>query len=328
MAGHAVFIILGVVWTFATLSYFLFTPSNIHISSKFNDKEGYWGTPDAEFNWCENNYVYSYYIAELWNTITSASYVLCSCLICLLYWNLLSKDLMILNLATVFVGIGSILFHGTLRYSMQLLDELPMFWLSFLSSISFYWRNHPFIVMNVKQLYYKTTSNFIMILLSIIASFGIILTDKRHSSSFIVYLHYMSRNILVIGFLIFFLYDFVAAVNVTHEIDNYYRSQNEKRNKNVLIYYKYCFSFLTIAMICWIIDNFFCHILQNLPFGLAYPHLHSIGWHLGTTGGTYMLFLIIICHRSVIINKETIQHKYFLGVFPYISTVNVDKKID
>ena len=39
------------------------------------------------------------------------------------------------------IGIGSILFHGTLRYMFQLSDEVPMFWLSFLSAIAYYYRH-------------------------------------------------------------------------------------------------------------------------------------------------------------------------------------------
>jgi len=337
MASQAIFVILSVVWTFATLSYFLFTPSNIDKSSKQHDKEGYWGNPDAEFNWCEDNYIHSYYVAELWNTITSSLYIVCSCLTSTLYWKLMSIDLIVLNILTIFVGIGSILFHATLRYSMQLFDELPMFWLSFLSSITFYWRDKPLIILNAKQLYYNTKINFAMITFSILTSLCVIFTDKQHSSPFIVSLHYFSRNILVVGFLLCFLYDFMAAVNITHEIDDFYQSENKLQsqpqcnknnidNKNILVYYKYCFSCLTIAMICWIIDNFFCHKLRNLPFGLGYPHLHAFGWHLGTTGGMYMLCLIIVCHRCVMVRKEVIQHKYFMYLFPYISFVDAAGK--
>ncbi|MEC7934119.1 MAG: ceramidase domain-containing protein, partial [Pseudomonadota bacterium] len=32
---------------------------------------GYWPAPTADFDWCELNYVYTPYIAELWNSVTS-----------------------------------------------------------------------------------------------------------------------------------------------------------------------------------------------------------------------------------------------------------------
>jgi len=318
---------VSIIWIFATTSYFIFPPTNIHISSKFNDKPGYWGIPDAEFNWCEDNYVHSYYIAEFWNTVTSFSYVLIGLILYGLYWKMMPKDLIILNFINICVGIGSMLFHGSLRYYMQLLDELPMFWLSFLSSISFYSRNKPLMHHNIKQLYYETKTNFVMIVFSVITTLCILISKKNHSLAFVVYFHYTSRNILVVGFLIGFLYICIAAVNCTYEIDNYYSKNQNNKNDNATIYYKYCLSLFGIAMMCWITDNFCCHVLQTLPFGIMYPHLHAIGWHLGTAIGTYMLFLIFICHQAVIFDKQNIQHKYFLGFFPYISKIEKNKKL-
>merc|ERR1711934_283612 len=33
--------------------------------------QGYWGDPTSSIDWCESNYVVSFYIAEFWNTISS-----------------------------------------------------------------------------------------------------------------------------------------------------------------------------------------------------------------------------------------------------------------
>ena len=90
---------------------------------------GYWGKPTSTIDWCEKNYVTSYYLAEFWNTITNLGmiippvygiidslrqgfelrYTLCYALLLL-------------------TGIGSWMFHMTLLFEMQLLDELPMVW--------------------------------------------------------------------------------------------------------------------------------------------------------------------------------------------------------
>ena len=37
--------------------------------------EGYWGPVTSSIDWCEENYVQSYYIAEFWNTITNAGFI-------------------------------------------------------------------------------------------------------------------------------------------------------------------------------------------------------------------------------------------------------------
>merc|ERR1712194_611294 len=39
------------------------------------------------------------------------------------------------------------------------------------------------------------------------------------------------------------------------------------------------FIMFVAAVICWLIDNYYCPLLQNLPLGLPYPHLH-MWWHL------------------------------------------------
>ncbi|KAF9112263.1 Alkaline ceramidase 3 [Mortierella sp. AM989] len=89
------------------------------------DKIGYWSPNTASVDWCENNYVVSYYIAEFWNTISSLFIILLGELG--LYLCPTKERRFKVAFRTIsIVGIGSTLFHGTLRHKMQLLDELPM----------------------------------------------------------------------------------------------------------------------------------------------------------------------------------------------------------
>ncbi|KAF8941140.1 Alkaline ceramidase 3 [Dissophora ornata] len=89
------------------------------------DKIGYWSPNTASVDWCENNYVVSYYIAEFWNTISSLFIVFLGELG--LYLCPTKERRFKVTFRTIsIVGIGSTLFHGTLRHKMQLLDELPM----------------------------------------------------------------------------------------------------------------------------------------------------------------------------------------------------------
>ena len=83
-------------------------------------------------DWCEQNYILSEYVAEYWNTLTG----LCLILSGIWYYknysswineNHLHKYTFIrISALLVFVGIGTMLFHSTLYYPFQLLDELPM----------------------------------------------------------------------------------------------------------------------------------------------------------------------------------------------------------
>ncbi|TPX17418.1 uncharacterized protein E0L32_003061 [Thyridium curvatum] len=90
-------------------------------------RDGFWGEQTSTLNWCEEDYNITKYCAEFVNTVTNVMFL----------W-LGSKgirDCLTYPYSTVFivgfigymvVGMGSIAFHTTLKYSMQLADELPM----------------------------------------------------------------------------------------------------------------------------------------------------------------------------------------------------------
>jgi len=101
--------------------------------------DGYWGDTTATLDWCEQNYEVSWYIAEFWNTVTNLSMIIPP------LWGMykclqrgLETRYLVSFAALLLVGIGSTMFHMTLQYSMQLLDEIPMVW----SSCAFIYCQH------------------------------------------------------------------------------------------------------------------------------------------------------------------------------------------
>jgi len=89
----------------------------------------FWGPPTASVDWCEKNYEVCHFIAEFWNTITS-SFISVLGLVGL-YLTLrerIEKRFAVLYVGIVVVGLGSVVFHGALHLTGQLLDELPMIW--------------------------------------------------------------------------------------------------------------------------------------------------------------------------------------------------------
>jgi len=78
----------------------------------------------SSINWCELDYVNSEFIAEYWNTLTGL--FLCASSIYASIKNNGYKSLYYSNILLFFVGIGTMMFHGTLIYIWQLLDEIPM----------------------------------------------------------------------------------------------------------------------------------------------------------------------------------------------------------
>jgi len=86
---------------------------------------GYWGEVDALHTFCEPNYASSAFVAEFWNSLGSAVYCFAA------LSGLVSTAGMVWQVrcgwwALLLTGLGSITFHGTMRYNAELLDELPM----------------------------------------------------------------------------------------------------------------------------------------------------------------------------------------------------------
>ncbi|KAK3902726.1 ceramidase-domain-containing protein [Staphylotrichum tortipilum] len=90
-------------------------------------REGFWGEQTSTLNWCEEDYNITFYCAELVNTLTNLVFM----------WlgfkglrNVLayahSRVSILVFLGYLVVGLGSMAFHTTLKYEMQLADELPM----------------------------------------------------------------------------------------------------------------------------------------------------------------------------------------------------------
>ncbi|KAI9749938.1 MAG: pre-mRNA-splicing factor prp46 [Chaenotheca gracillima] len=90
-------------------------------------QEGYWHPVTSTINWCEEDYYATIYSAEIVNTVTNLLFMY------LAYKGFRScqreKHDLIFNIGFVgyfLVGAGSLMFHATLKYPWQLVDELSM----------------------------------------------------------------------------------------------------------------------------------------------------------------------------------------------------------
>jgi dihydroceramidase len=78
--------------------------------------------------WCEGpKYSHSDYIAEFWNSVSG----ICLCISAIVFYINFNRTQYYSSLSNAnnhlfIVGIGTILFHGTLLYVFQLFDEMPM----------------------------------------------------------------------------------------------------------------------------------------------------------------------------------------------------------
>ncbi|KAJ1333743.1 dihydroceramidase [Microdochium nivale] len=94
--------------------------------------EGFWGPKTVTLNFCEEDYVITHYIAELCNTLTNFLFVVLGVRglkMCLKYQH--APIFVVAFLGYMTVGIASTLFHASLKYWMQLADELSMIYTTF-----------------------------------------------------------------------------------------------------------------------------------------------------------------------------------------------------
>ncbi|BBN02119.1 dihydroceramidase [Marchantia polymorpha subsp. ruderalis] len=94
---------------------------------------GYWGPVTASTEWCEKNYEISHYVGEFFNTISNVPMILLALIgLCSTIGQSFEKRFSVLHLSSIVIGIGSILFHASLKYGQQQSDETPMVWLMLL----------------------------------------------------------------------------------------------------------------------------------------------------------------------------------------------------
>lgn len=75
------------------------------------------------------NYEVTMYIAEFWNSVSNLFFIIPPLAVCIKLWRRNVERVYILALIYMaFTGIGSFAFHATLKYPMQLWDELSMVW--------------------------------------------------------------------------------------------------------------------------------------------------------------------------------------------------------
>ena len=108
----------------------------------YKDIVGYWGPVDALHTFCEPKYVTHPKAAEFYNSIGSLIY----CVAALAGLRATSGMVWQVTVgwwSILVVGIGSTLFHLTMRYHMELLDELPMLLLIACAILGFHGA-HPY----------------------------------------------------------------------------------------------------------------------------------------------------------------------------------------
>jgi len=256
---------------------------------------GFWGTRTAAVDWCEPNYTWSFYIAEFFNTITSLpAFFLAMYGMYLTYKYGYDKRFFVVNAMVGMVGLGSAAFHGTLLYTGQILDELPMVYTS-LSLL------YAVLEMDAteKGPVYKYTAPLII-------GFCAIFTA--------IYLYLPS-------FFIFFVLGFIGCVlTLVYRCSIIFRNPSTLKSQKIFI----CLAiglYIGGWLFFWIPEIAFCDSIQSLNF-------HA-WWHVSSTIGCFVMVLFTIFQReSVKGRKPELNYNSILGVpiLPYVHIPTNPKK--
>ena len=271
---------LGLVLIVTTTQYFFDTSwstSKASVSSKKNVSY-YYGPPNAEFDWCEENYEVSDYVAEFVNTLTGFLYFLPG-IFGVAYHQGLSVHSKLLLFFISCIGVGTVLFHCSLQYSAQLVDELPIYYVILTGNF---------------MLWYRGSEGNTKVAWALCAWAGglsaLLLGTPRE-----YWLHTVGRGTMSCTFSILFGYIFSATAGALKEI----RGLNADRLQRLKDLFHMAFFEFVFAIACWILDNARCDLVLGNPL---YPVTAHALWHVFTSIGLYKMFLVL---EFIHVNKNS-----------------------
>lgn len=93
------------------------------VNNHIHNRTGFWGPVDANHSFCEPHYAVSPYCAEFFNSVSSLVFVVLAVSLRFPGGDRLVRASQVW---LALIGLGSITFHGSMRRTMQLCDEVPM----------------------------------------------------------------------------------------------------------------------------------------------------------------------------------------------------------
>lgn len=247
---------------------------------------GFWGKRTSAVDWCEVNYTHSFYIAEFFNTITSLPAAFLALYgVYNAYKYGYDKRFILVNLMVAMVGIGSAAFHGTLLYTGQILDELPMVYTctALLYTV--------LEMESDKKPVYKYLAPALLGFLAVFTGVYLYLPD----------------------FFIFFLIGFILGVlTLIYQCGKIYLKPDTLFHQRVFIILSVCF-YVGGWLFFWIPEVLFCDTLQSFNF-------HSL-WHVTSTLGCFVMVLFCVFQRELHRGRNPqLNYNCILGVpmIPYI----------
>lgn len=231
--------------------------------------EGFWGPPTSTVDWCETNYEHFHHVAELFNSVSSLAMVFGGLLALVLHRRVLERRFLAAFAMLAVVGLGSIGFHATLRFQLQMLDELPMLYLA-LIMVYILVENRPQRRLGV----WFPLALFAYAVLS-------------------TYLCAFTR-----GPLQFFLFQVSFASLEFFALARVYLIHRRSQDASARRLFQLGVSAYALAIVLWLSDIQLCPTLNEaLPArGIPNPQFHA-WWHVLVSCGFYALLMVIAHDR-------------------------------
>ncbi|KZP25287.1 alkaline phytoceramidase [Athelia psychrophila] len=272
---------------------------------------GVWGPVTATLDWCEANYQFSKYIAEMTNTVSNVFSIWIA-----LYGAIIAQKedlptrLTIGSLGFTLVGVGSFAFHATLLRGAQLADELPMIYVSSYGL---------FCLFDTKGRDFSRRS---WLLAAALLVFNALFTWSYIVSRDPVY------HQLVFGFLVF-----TTAFRTHYLLTRSADSAKIPAHVRATIGRMFAlgFALFSLGFISWNVDNIYCDVLTRYKKAVGWPLAFLLEghawWHIFTGIGT-QLMMNGITYTTLSIKDDYRNYKIGrnLGV-PYIQRVS-GKKVE
>jgi dihydroceramidase len=230
---------------------------------------GFWGPPTSSVDWCEANYAHSPYIAEFFNTLSSISIVAAGLLGLWVHRQRLETRFLLCFASVSLVGLGSIAFHATLRFELQMADELPMLY----SAISM-----VFILLENRVVDARPVRRFGRWFPAALAGHAALVTGLTALSH---------------GQLQFYLFHLSFGSMETFSLIGVYLLQRRSGAPPARRLFRLGMTSYLVAIALWFVDLAFCPVVsERLPaLGAFNPQLHAL-WHVLVSFGFYSLLLV------------------------------------
>jgi|HubBroStandDraft_6_1064221.scaffolds.fasta_scaffold67486_2 dihydroceramidase len=228
---------------------------------------GFWGAPTSTVDWCEANYEHSPYICEFFNTVTSLAMVVAGIAgVVVARRKQLEPRFMAAFVALAVVGLGSAAFHATLRFELQMLDELPMIYLALVMV-------H---ILAADRLRPHVRRLFTIALCAYAVGLSVVCTAAR-------------------GKLEFWLFQLSFGSLEGWCLWRIWALARESRRRDARTFFRIGMGSYAAGIAAWFVDIRYCSLLSSLP--IPNPQLHAV-WHVLASVGFSSLIAFLVVERA------------------------------